>query len=659
MIPLHDLAEAAGLVIDWEDASGQARRVADPALSAVLDALGHPNGSDAEIRDSLEGLSRQPREMVVTRQGAHVALDLPSGAARLVLETGEALDVVLGPGRVGAASAVADWPQGYHRLETGGRSLEIAVCPPQARTVTDLLGRPAWGVTAQVYALKDQTPRGFGDFGALAAFAEAAGRAGADALAISPVHALFLADPERYSPYSPSSRDWLNPLFADLGGFDPQGASADIIDWSSAAPAKRDALRRAFADFDGDPAFDRFVRDQGEPLRQHALFEGLHARFFAERGARGWQDWPAEFRCAESPAVAAWAQANPGEVRFHQFCQWRADADLAWAQRRARDAGMGLGLIADLAVGLDPGGSHAWSRPDELLTGLTIGAPPDAFQAAGQGWGITSFSPSALKRLSYAPFLRTVRAALRHAGGLRIDHALGLNRLWVLPDGAAPLEGAYLKNPFRDLLALAALESKRAGAVLIGEDLGVVPPGLRATLEAHGLLGMRVLPFERDPTGAFTDPSTWDVRAAAMTTTHDLAPIAGWWRGRDIDWRERLGAGGDRAQERSDRAADRDALWRAAVDSDAAEGPAPDADDPQAAVDAAVAMTAASRCELALIPVEDLLGLDEAVNLPGVVTVHPNWRRRLPSAAEDVFTQPAVSRRTAQLVRARPRKDEA
>lgn len=655
MTPLHRLAGAAGLVIDWEDASGVARRVDDDALRAILSGLGLACASPGECRTSLEAvLADQTSVLVTVAAGEACAVPLGERHAELILETGERHPVTLGEGETGGVF-VATWPLGYHRLETDGGGVGVAICPRRAVTPFDRLGRPSWGATAQVYAVRDGTARGFGDFGALRALAEAAAKAGADALAVSPLHALFLADPNRYSPYSPSSRDHLNPLYADVGAFDAQAAGEALIDWSRSAPAKRAALQRAYALFTGDPAFDRFVAEGGAPLHQHAVFEALHAHFHEQTGAAAWRDWPAAYHDPNGAAVATFAAQEADAVRFHLFCQWRADLDLASVQAAALGGGMGLGLINDLAVGLDPGGSHAWSRPDELLSGLTIGAPPDAFQAAGQAWGITSFSPAALRRTGYAPFLRTVRTALRHAGGLRIDHALGLNRLWVLPQGAAPLDGAYLANPFGDMLRLAALESHRSGAVLIGEDLGVVPDGLRDTLEAHGLLGMRVLPFERNADGAFTFPGDWDKRAAAMTTTHDLPPISGWWRGLDIDWRERLGATGDRAGEQADRVRDRADLWRAAVESGAAEGLTPTPNDPAPAVDAAVSMVAKSACELALVPVEDLLGVDEAVNLPGVVDVHPNWRRRMPEGAETLFARPDAARRVARLNAERPK----
>ena len=648
---LHALASAAGLVIDWEDAQGRDQRVSDASLSAILTSMGLACDSAADRRDSLAMLAEKAEPALITA-GAGQALELPGGASsgRLILEDGKALDVT---GRFTAPDAI-----GYYRLELGQREVTLAVCPPRCLTARDDLGRKAWGATVQLYSLRDGRETPSGDFGALADFAARLGRAGADAVAISPVHALFLADPQRYSPYSPSSRDWLNPLFADsavIGGRGASGAGGDLIDWPATSDSRVTALREVFTGFRGDARFDAFVREGGEPLRQHAVFEVLHGHFFALNGAGGWRGWPAEYQNPDSAAVQAFAREHAEDVRFQLFCQWLADLGLETAQAQAKAAGMGVGLVADLAVGLDPGGSHAWARRDELLDGLTLGAPPDAFQAAGQEWGITSFSPTALKRKGYAPFIRTVRAALRHAGGLRIDHALGLNRLWVLPDGASPLEGAYLVNPLKDLLRLCALESHRARAIIIGEDLGVVPDGLRDTLETHGLLGMRVLPFEREKDGALRSPDSWDPLAAAMTSTHDLAPVAGWWKGRDIEWRGRLGADGDREAERQERADYREAFWSAAVEAGVASGDPPPADAPDAAVDASVAYAATSACELALIPVEDLLGLDEQPNLPGVVEVHPNWRRRLPAATENLLEEPRVAARVERLNAERPR----
>ena len=249
---------------------------------------------------------------------------------------------------------------------------------------------------------------------------------------------------------------------------------------------------------------------------------------------------------------------------------------------------MAIGLITDIAVGMDPGGSHAWSRPRDLLENVNVGAPPDLFQANGQDWGLTAFSPTAMRASGYAGFLATLRSAMRHAGGVRIDHILGLQRLWLTPRGASPTEGVYLSYPLDDLLGLIALESRRSGAIVIGEDLGTVPPGFRDRLEARGVMGMDVLMFERDKDGAFKPPQAWSARRCAMTSTHDLPPIAGWWREADLDLQAALGA--DEAgleRRRDERAQDRERLWAAACAAGCAQGPMPAREFPEAAVDAA------------------------------------------------------------------------
>lgn len=640
------LADAVGVSVDWIDFDGQARRVELDTISAVLRALGHDVARPTEALEALR--ARPARDFQVVQAGAAFDLDAPAGRAMLTLEDGRRQELTSQEGRLPLALA----EPGYHDLQLGDRRVTLAVCPPRSLTPQEVLGRRAWGLTTQIYALRDHG--GFGDFAAMARFAEAAGAKGADALAVSPTNALFPAAPERCSPYSPSSRDHLNILFADpsaLGVKPPAPSGWDLIDWPEAAAAKLARLNAAYHAFAGDPRFDAFVAAGGVELRRHAIFEALDERFAPSVGSGGWRQWPVSYRDAANAEAAVDALGLGDRVGFFLFAQWLADLGLEQAQAAAKAAGMGLGLIADLAVGLDPGGSHAWRRPDELMLGLTLGAPPDAFQAAGQGWGLTSFAPDALASTGYRPFLTTLRNALRHAGGVRIDHALGLARLWVIPDGGSPGDGAYLRYPLDDLLALIALESHRTGALIIGEDLGVVPEGLRETLAGRGVLGMRVLPFERMADGAFKAPETWDRLAAAMTSTHDLPPTAGWWRGRDIAWRERLGAPGDRAAEQQARTQDRQAFWTMAQ----AETPAPAPDAPQPAVDAALSVVARSPCELALIPIEDLVGLEEQPNLPGVVDVHPNWRQRLPLASDDLLSEPLVAERLARLNAQRPR----
>ncbi|MEX3824914.1 4-alpha-glucanotransferase, partial [Paraburkholderia sp. BR14262] len=322
-------------------------------------------------------------------------------------------------------------------------------------------------------------------------------------------------------------------------------------------------------------------------------------------------------------------------------------------------AGMAIGLVADLAVGCDGAGSHAWSLPQDMLQRVSVGAPPDIFNQAGQSWGLTTFSPRAMHNNGFRAFIDMLRAAFAHAGGVRIDHILGLRRLWLVPEGESARHGAYLRYPFDDLVRLIALESWRHRAIVIGEDLGTVPPGLRERLAAHGLYGIRVLWFEHDGKG-FLAPARWDPHGVATTTTHDLPTVAGWWSGADIDWRNRIGQTLPRADgrdpvalDRARRATDRVALWHALQHSGLAprDTEPPPADEPP--VNAALAYVAATHSPLVTCPLEDLLALSDQPNLPGSIDEHPNWRRRLPLPVETLFADPAVAARVEAVVRAR------
>ncbi|MFZ5718066.1 MAG: 4-alpha-glucanotransferase [Pseudomonadota bacterium] len=656
---LHALAAEAGLLVDWEDAMGRPQTVGDETLRAVLDALDLPAASEREAADSRRALAERRRGEAASFLTADldrpVSLPWPeaAGPARLMLEDGDRRDVVLTRDREGVVLPPVG-VAGRHRLEAKDRSATICVAPERAW----LPDRPGWGVSVQLYGLRDERGAPFGDFTALGAFVDAAARAGADAVAISPVHAPFLADPHRYSPYGPSTRLFLNGLFADpaeiTGSPVPSaGDAAPLVDWAGAWPERVAQLRAAFESFGPDHPrrgeFEAFRTAGGDDLEGHARFEALHAHFLTEGGARGWSDWPASYRDHASPAVEAFARERPADVAFHVFVQWLAALGLYAAQMRARAGGMAIGLIADLAVGMDPGGSHAWSRPQDLLRGLHVGAPPDYFQARGQDWGLAAFSPEALRRTGFEGFVATLRAAMAHAGGVRIDHILGLRRLWLIPKGAEALDGVYLTYPFEDLARLTTLESRRRRSLVIGEDLGTVPEGFRDRLAERGLLGLSVLPFERDE-GGFTSSREWRPASVAMTTTHDLPTLTGWWTGRDIDWAATLGGAADAiARRRSERQAERRNLWAAMRRSGCARGPAPAAADPSPAVDAAVCFVAAAPTPLALTAAEDLLGEPEQPNIPGTMDEHPNWRRRLPVTGEALFAAPQARPRIAAL----------
>lgn len=685
---LRDLARRAGISVEWKDYAGRLHTVAPDVLQRILDALGLPSASRGDMVTSRRHVGHKSSvttlpPLITATAGRPTRLEVGANdlqPARVIHESGSEQDIVLTSVR-GRLRLPAINETGYHRLVVDNREIVLAVAPSRCRTVEDIVpdGR-LWGLAAQVYSLRRNGDGGIGDAAAIAALAEAAGARGADVLALSPLHALFTADPSRFGPYSPSTRLFLNPLHASPAfvfgqervaqiladaGLDDTFArleTARLIDWPRAAQAKLALLRHLHQAFteDSDTAlladFARFQADGGDLLAQHAVFETLHAAQSANNSG-DWREWPLDLRNPASAAVAVFAASREDEVRFHCFLQWLADRSLAAAQEKARQAGMRIGLIADLAVGMDPTGSHAWSRQGEILGGLAIGAPPDLFNPRGQNWGLTSFSPRALVNGGFTPFLSTVRATLRHSGGLRIDHAMGMTRLWLIPDGAEPGDGAYLSYPLTDLLRLLALESQRHDAIVVGEDLGTVPAGFRETLENAGLHGMRVLWFERGDRG-FLRPDAWDGTAVAMPSTHDLPTIAGWWHGKDITTRaacNRLGAGVNESDLTEERVGDRRALWRTFVDAGVAEGPEPSPETTEPVVDSALAFIASTPSPLVLPSVEDMLGLEEQPNLPGTIDEHPNWRRRLAPESHTLLDEPRAAARVATMEQKRPR----
>jgi 4-alpha-glucanotransferase len=533
------------------------------------------------------------------------------------------------------------------------------VAPKSCCTVTEAVSAAkSWGLAAQLYGLRRKGDGGIGDFRALADLAAPAVALGAQAIAISPVHAQFSADLDRFSPYAPSSRTALNVLHASIDTGDAILEAEPLVDWPAASRFRLRRLRQIFEAAQTDPAqcsaLAEFTATHGARLRPHAIFEALHAHFFgADLAHWHWRHWPAAFQNPASSEVRDFAAQNAQTVAFHIWLQFRVDQELAAAQRACRAAGMGIGIISDLAVGTDSGGSQCWSRQGETLLGLAVGAPPDLLQRHGQNWGLTAFSPTGLTAHGFGTYREMLHTALAHAGGMRIDHAMGLNRLWVIPDGALGSDGAYLNFPERDLIRLITLESHIHRAVVLAEDLGTVPDGFQDRLREAGIAGMRVLWFERDHAQNFTPPAHWTQLASAMTSTHDLATLAGWWQGNDIAWRETLGQVPDPAAARAERTQDKNLLWQAIRHSGAAQGDPPEA--PGAFVDAAIAHVGHSACELVMLPLEDALALPEQPNLPGTIDEHPNWRRRLDAVAAHCLDDDATQARLTALNEARQR----
>ena len=743
---LQQLATEAGLLVDWEDAASRPMRVSDDVLRAVLGTLGLPASTAADVSDSQARLQAEAEHMAIAPLVTGVVgrpIELTTPAPQAALLGGQTYRIDFegeghASGQVGVSAnahhatlrlAPVQIP-GYHRLRIdagAGVAIEstLAIAPARCYSVADALlahNRPAdarpWGSVAQLYGLRCGADHaavcaGLGDYTAAGVLARHLAQHGADALALSPVHAMFSADAQRYSPYSPSSRLFLNAWMIDPAAMFGDEAvrravvdcdlvddyarleAASLIDWPACGHARMTVLRALHRQLQQAPLNDSTAQALLADYRAHCAAAGTsllhHAQFEAlstHLGAAHWKQWPTQYQDPSYLAVQSFAREQEGEVDFHLFLQWAATRQLAAAQRSAVDAGMAIGLIADLAVGTDSAGSHAWARQQDVLMGVTVGAPPDMFNAQGQGWGLTTFSPRAMRTQGFAAFIEMLRAVMAVPGGVRIDHVLGLMRLWVIPDGARPLDGVYLRYPMQDLLRLVALESWRNRCIVIGEDLGTVPAGLRDQLADDGLLGMRILWFERDYTrddAPFKAPHTWAPASVAMTSTHDLPTLVGWWIGNDLRWQAQLGllpAGMSESEAHVRRMADRIALVDAFAEHNRrvlAEGGVPlirvaplqatleqarAAATPELATallqasaedfaTAATIFTGAAPTPLALIPLEDLLGLVEQPNLPSTIDTHPNWRRRLPGAVDTLLEAPAVQARLSDLAHTR------
>jgi 4-alpha-glucanotransferase len=406
---------------------------------------------------------------------------------------------------------------------------------------------------------------------------------------------------------------------------------------------RSDASDAAIADFTA------FRSQASDLLRLHATYEAIQAFEFTHNAdARYWRSWRDDLRDPNGGGVRAFATEHADEISFHMFLQWLSGKSYSAAQRPCRDAGMRIGLIADLAIGMDGAGSHAWSRQSDILQGLTIGAPPDYYSATGQDWALTTFSPRALEAESYAPFIDTLRASMRHVGGLRIDHVMGMNRLWLIPSGAKPTEGCYVSFPSEKLFRLMALESWRHKTIVIGEDLGTLPWGFREQLLSQGVAGLRVLRFERDQHG-FRGAGSWDASAVALTMTHDLISTSGWWKGADLDPAPEGPFPDDNPH------SIRGLLWAAFQNEGLVEGERPTPENAAPVVDAAVRFIARTACQLKVLTAEDALGVDDQPNAPGTITEKPNWRHRLQGDAADLLNREDAIRRMNYLAKANPR----
>jgi glycogen debranching enzyme GlgX/4-alpha-glucanotransferase len=667
---LDRLATAAGIALEWEAVDRTSHTVPDETKRALLASLDLPAGTEREAAETLirfaDEHDRRPLPYALTVWADEPAiLNLPLGRGlsprslllTLMLEGGEirevpvhATDGVLAPAKAADGREYRIWqitlpalPIGRHavqREDVPGIECSLTVAPRRGFLPTLLTdGGRAFGVAAQLYSLRGAADQGIGDFTVLGALGAATAGQGGAAVVINPLLALFAADRGRASPYQPNDRRFLDPIYLDVGqGLDVgsgDGAAAQLlsatadVDYPAVWAMKSAILERNFAAFDPTRAvdFDRFLAERGSALRRFAIFEAIAET----RPGEHWKDWPVGLADVNSPAVEAFAQVNQGRVRYHQYLQYLCDRQLGDAAERARAAGLELGVMRDLAIGAAPDGAEVWAQPDMFVSGVSVGAPPDPLALNGQIWGLPPLNPHGMARTGFSAFAGLLAANMRHAGGLRIDHVMGIKRLFWVPDGALGKDGAYIAYPFKDLLGQLTLESSRAECLVIGEDLGTVPNGFRAPMAAADVQSYRVLFLEREGIG-FHPPEAYAPNALACISTHDLPTFIGWWEAADLKERHALGIiahdGLDAAL--ATREAEKAELMTVLIAEDLLPAPetgvVPTVEKIMAAAHAFVARSPAA---LVMAQTDDLAGERIAVNLPGTSIERPNWRRKI------------------------------
>jgi 4-alpha-glucanotransferase len=721
---LLDLAHAHGISTEFYDWLGGDCEVAADAVIAVLAALG-VDASTPEVAAQALATARDAswRQLLptylVVRAGsaAQVAAHVPDGdpvTIEIETEDGERrelkqLMVWVDPrdidGRlVGVATFEIpdDVPLGYHYLhaQSGGGSAraQLIVVPDRLET-PDVRG---WGFMLQLYAVRSRSSWGTGDLRDLARLASWSGdELGADFVLVNPLHAAAPVAPMEPSPYFPSSRRWVNPIYLCVDDVPEVGAlpAAEVaavaaplvarnavdedLDRDAVWAAKRTVLERAFAvlaagDGGRRSGFEQFVRAEAESLTDFATWCAL-----ADRHGLPWHEWPAELRDPRSVTVAEFRDKEAELVEFHSWLQWLCAEQLESAQLAGRDAGMRFGILHDLAVGVSPDGADAWALQHVLAQGVTVGAPADMYNQQGQRWNLPPWRPDALAASGFGPFRDLVRASLRRGGGLRVDHIIGLFRQWWVPDGTSAADGAYLRFDHEALVGIVLLEAQRAGAVLVGEDLGNVEWWVRDYLQARGIFGTSILWFEHGDDGLPRPPQLWRELCLATVTTHDLPPTAGYLTGEHVELRAELGllersVDTERADDEADRVAwlralDHAGLLDSAVVTAVTTLPEAGTVSPrrdnfrtriephvEATIDALHGYLAATPARLLGIYLPDVIGDRRPVNQPGTVDEYPNWRvpmtdsKERPVLLDDLMASPAAPR-LAHIVGGRTR----
>ncbi len=716
--PLLALAEHLGVLPEYHDIWGRRHVTSEATYRAILAQLGADPDAAAHPSPVAHSSALPPVVVVASDQATRITLHLPQSSLthphhwRITLEHGHSFEQhfmpadlphqASGSGSDGLAALALHLPPihdaGYHSLALYREDMPVAgmsliVHPHRCyQPEAAAQGRRAWGLSTQLYGLQSRRNWGVGDYADLVSVVDWAARAGAALVGVNPLHALFPHNPAHASPYSPSSRRHFNVLpiavealpelsecleaQALIGSADfrqrmEELRNAPLVDYPAVARLKFQVLEILYRHFrqthlaDNSPrarAFHDFVSQGGQALSRFCLYHALQDHFYRQDTALwGWPVWPEAFRDVHSQEVAAFAQAHPDRVEWHAWLQWLADGQLADAARRSFDRHLGVGLYLDLAVGVDRGGAETWMDPHLYALDAKVGCPPDDFNPSGQDWGLPPWVPQRLTEAAYAPYIAILRENMKHAGALRIDHVMGLMRLYWVPPGLRGDQGAYVRYPVDDLLGILALESQRNQCLIIGEDLGTVPDEIRHALHELGVLSYRLFYFERDEQGGFLPPERYPEQALVSASTHDLPTLRGFWRGLDIDWRTRLDLYPSESLRQSqirEREEDRQRVMALLAGEGALPGNGDT--DPNTLADLGPLQVAALHRHLARSPsrivlaqAEDLAGALEQANLPGTVDSHPNWRRKLPLPLEEWAGHEGFDRATQAMTQER------
>lgn len=718
---IEQLSDLVGFHRGYTDAFGNQVVAKDEARQALLRAMGYNIDSDLALSESIVALREgQWRNMLpashIAKSEEHehrLLVSIKSDVAdelswTIITELGEKLT-----GQIAISALehveyakfddaqfnkfnllIPKLADGYHRITLTHGDIEascpLIFAPKTCFSPYDAADFKMWGYAAQLYSLKSEQNWGLGDFGDLQQLVKSTAKQGASAIGLNPLHPLYQNNPAHCSPYSPMSRCFLNTQYINVTSvpnFDScklaqkrvnskafkvsleNARNSELVDYVAVAELKYPVLEMLHNDFikNGEASdlkeFIDYKTLHGEDLLKQATFDALYEHFREQDFyAFGWQKWPEAYQNPQSEEVSAFKTSHAKRIDYFAYLQWLAHRQLNAAAESAKESGMPVGLYLDLAVGCDGSGVDVWSDKDVYVAGAAVGAPPDLLNTLGQDWGLTPINPVALQEQGYQPLVKALRSNMQYAGALRIDHILGLMRqYWVAP-GMKADEGVFITFPLQDILRIIALESRREQCIVIGEDLGTVPDGFSEIMQAAGLLSYKVLYFETWESGLFMRPENYQDLSMVTVSTHDLPTLAGWWTGRDLEWRKNLNLYPNEEmgiKDREGRISDRENLIAALDDMhviDMAKAPAQSPAQMNTELTLAVQKYLAhAHSRIQLIPMEDALEIKEQVNIPGTIDEHPNWRQKLPVSVEQFTTTESVNALADAMQEIRPK----